>query len=178
MNQRSNVYCINTLDTQRYLTKKGINAMNKESSKWDIIRVFHWMHQYSSSGSELDSGDYFYGPSFKGDGLKPNIFKFTICGWECKFEQLQYNESNSQKARKDVKIADFGWFKAPTGEYFFACWNTKKIEPLSLYWTREGINTLITKRALYEKMLKNKQLYSDSQRYQLCRIPVSKLYFS
>ena len=66
---------------------------------------------------------------------------------------------------------------AYTGEYFFACWNTKQIEPLSLYWTNQGINVLISKRQALEKMLKNRNKYSHSDRHQLCRIPPSKLYF-
>ena len=63
------------------------------------------------------------------------------------------------------------------GDYYFACWNTKQIEPLSLYWTKEGINVLISKRQALEKMLKNKNKYTHSDIYQLCKIPSSKLYF-
>ena len=114
------IYYINTIE-QRFLTQNGMNAFSKESTKWDIIRVFHWMHQYAPTASELRSGDYFYGPRFNGDGSIPNIFKFTMYqheyDYECKFEQVECNESNLQKVTKYVKMHDFSWFKAPTGKY-------------------------------------------------------------
>ena len=118
---KNNVHFVNILDEsniQTFLTQIGINVFSKEATKWDILRVFHWMHQYSHSASELQSGDYFYGPRFDGDGLKPNIFKFTIQSkydYQCKFEQVEYNKSNLKKVRKDIVIDDFSWFKAPTG---------------------------------------------------------------
>ena len=113
-----NVDYINTIE-DRFLTQTGINAFRKESTKWDIIRVFHWMHQYAPTASELRSGDYFSGPRFTGNGLTPNIFKFIIhqyeYDYECKFEQVAYNKSNLQKVTNYVEIHDFSWFKAPTG---------------------------------------------------------------
>lgn len=113
------VHFVNILDADRFLTQTGKAAFKNESTKWDVIRVFHWMHQYAPSANDLESGDYFYGPRFDGDGLTPNIFKFSIheyeYDYECKFEQVEYNESNSKKVNKDILIDDFAWFKAPTG---------------------------------------------------------------
>lgn len=63
------------------------------------------------------------------------------------------------------------------GDYFFACWNNRKIEPLTLYWTKEGIDALITKKDTYQAMVKNKHKFSHTEIYQLCKMPVCKLYF-
>ena len=106
---------LSTINGKPYLTPKGIKAFNDETKKWDIIRTYCFMHEYSPSAYNLDCGDYFSGPRFKGNGLQPNIFKFTIHGWSCKFEPVPYNESNMKKVRKDIKINDFAWFKVPTG---------------------------------------------------------------
>lgn len=63
------------------------------------------------------------------------------------------------------------------GEYYFSCWNMKKIMPLSIYWTKEGIDALKRKRETYERILKNKHLFSDKERHSYCRIPLCKLYW-
>ena len=129
------VHYVNVIDVQRFLTQMGIIVFNKESKKWNIIRVFRLMHQYSHSASELEPGDYFYGPKFIGDGLKPNIFKLSIyeCenDYECKFEQVPYNESNLKKVRTDIIIEDFSWFKASTGKIQFK-YNLNAVEILCI----------------------------------------------
>ena len=146
-----------TTDGKPYLTKIGMKAFQNDSTKWDIIRIFELKHLYVSNGSDLESNDYFIGPAFHGDGKTPNIFKLIIDDYDfCKFKQVTTNKSNLQKVRKDIRIHDFSWFKSPTGEYFFVCWNTRQIEPLSMYWTNRGINLLIARRITYEKMLKIK----------------------
>ena len=53
----------------------------------------------------------------------------------------------------------------------------KQFMPLSMYWTKEGINALKRKRQTYERMLKNHHLYSDRERHSYCKIPNSKLYW-
>jgi len=172
---KHNAYDMETVDGKSYLTKIGNVIYRYESTKWDIIRVYHYMHEYNPKCIDLTSGDIIYGPQFH--GFKPNLFKFSIPAYDCKFEPVPCNKSNLSKVRNDIKISNFAWFKAPGGDYYFACWNLKKIEKLSLYWTKEGIDALITKRITYEKMLKNPKIYSHTDIHQLCRIPFCKLYF-
>ena len=63
------------------------------------------------------------------------------------------------------------------GDYYFTCWNNKKIEKLELYWTNQGIQVLINKQATYRNMVNNRHAYTHSQIHQFCRIPVSREYF-
>lgn len=115
---RSNNQLMYGIDGKPYLTKAGMDAFNKDATKLDVIRTMEWMHQYSSSASNLESGDYFYGPRFEGF-LRPNIFKFTIVDhefdYEVLFEPVPYTQENIQKVRTDIIIHDFAWFKAPSG---------------------------------------------------------------
>lgn len=106
---------IETSNGQPYLTKMGMKVWNDGTRKQEIIRIYSLMHQYSPSAYNLECGDYFYGPAFKGNGFSPNIFKFTIKEWDCNFESVECNEANIKKVRKDIIIDDFAWFKAITG---------------------------------------------------------------
>ena len=166
-----------TIDFDSDLTSAGKKAYMNEATKGDILRTFFLMHQFSSSANHLEVGDLFYGPRFKGDGLTPNIYKYTLNGWNCIFEPVAYNASNVQKVCKDIEIDDFGWFKAPTGDYYFACWASKSIQPLSIYWTNKGINALQTKLKKFQEMRKKPNLYTHSQIHRFCKVPFSNEYF-
>lgn len=114
MNQQSkNNYDMYTINGKSYLTKKGWEVYNKDSMRWDIIRVYCWMHQFQPEARALDSGDYFCGPKFFGS--IDNIFKLTISkDYQCIFQQVETNEENLKKIRKHVKLNDFTWFETNT----------------------------------------------------------------
>ena len=57
--QSKNNYDMFTITGKSFLTKEGWKAYNKESMKWDIVRVYCWMHQFQPEARALDSGDYF-----------------------------------------------------------------------------------------------------------------------
>lgn len=103
------------MDGKPYLTHHGCHSLYNEALKWDIIRIWSFMHEYNENAINLQNGDFFYGPRFYGDGLKKNIFKLTIINEECDFINVKSNALNVERAEKNIRISDWAWFKGPTG---------------------------------------------------------------
>lgn len=162
-----------------FLTQKGYQALNNYGQRQDIFRVYCYMQCYQTELKDLRIGDVIIGPSF---GLKnylfdeddkrhekENIFKLNDKGI---FIQIQYNEENRKLIRNDVRIYDTSWFSW-NGQLYFASWNFKKIEKLSIYFTQTGINYLLNKRKNYVYVRDN-PAFGPNQTKAFKKIPEHK----
>lgn len=152
-----------------YLTKEGEFALSKYSKRLDVLRPYCMIQTYQEELKQLNVNDVIIGPSFYSDQTK-NLFKLTK---EEKFIQIPFNDSNIKLIRKNFRIYDFSWFSWNSILYFTS-WNLKKIEKLSIYYTNDGLNYLLQKRASYLFVRDNPHLFGANQVKAFKTHPIKK----
>ena len=154
-----------------YLTKKGYQALNSYAQRQDIFRTFCFMQFYQEELADLKINDVVIGPSFNQKENKDNFFQLNSEG---KFINIHYNDivkyGNKKVIRTDLRIYDGSWFSW-RGTLYFASSNLCNIEKLSIYYTKEGLNYLLTKRENYLFLLNNPDIFGPNQIKAFTKIP-------
>lgn len=172
-----------TFETHEYLskkprlTKKGQEMLNT-CHFYELFKVLR-AHTFDANFETLNCGEIFFGPDWKTDcflnkknnqeyRLLFNLYQVTS---ENKFKVIENNEENRKLARPDLTLYVEQWFKYK-GKLYWPSRISKKIEPVSDYWTKEGIEYIMSRVSTYNYISKNiPKLFRVNDLRQYRRIP-------